>query len=147
MKSTSLFNLWINVSTDLRRSFNLSRLRFLSHAKALRDRGRFWPNRPLRCRHRARVQFAPCSFSTRCSKAYRISWQQLTAACYFPQAIREAANPVLWVRDANLRCELIAQAGGAWQEKWWPSRSNSLLFLSVPERTQSRESRRTETDY
>src|SRR6185295_11975814 len=82
---------------------------------------------------------------TRCSKACRISWQQLFAACHFPQANREAANPVLWVRGANLRDELIAQAGGAWQEKWWPSRPKSILFLSVPERTRSPESRRNGT--
>jgi len=31
--------------------FTFLRLRSLLHAKARCDRGRFWPSRPLRCRH------------------------------------------------------------------------------------------------
>jgi hypothetical protein len=71
-------------SVAQRCQFSSVRLRSLLHAKARCDRGRFWPSRPLRCRHRARVRCAPNSSSTRCSKAYRILWQQLTAASHIP---------------------------------------------------------------
>jgi hypothetical protein len=59
------------------------------------------------------------------------------------QATREAANPVLWVRGANLRCELIAQAGCAWQGSLWPSRPKSILCFRYFEHTQTPEGRRT----
>src|SRR6185369_17249590 len=129
----------------LHRDFNTAQLRFLSRAKARRDRGRFWPSRPLRCQRRARVQCAPDSSSTRCSKAYRTSWQQLTAACYLLQAIHEVANPVLWVRGANLRCELIAQAAHDWQGSSSPCLPRLFLYFLELVHTQIQEDLRNGT--
>jgi len=52
------------------------------------------------------------------------SWQRLCVASDNSRATREAANPVLRAYDANLQCELIAQAGSAWQ-------GNPLLFSAI----------------
>src|ERR1700752_1196865 len=101
---------------------------------------------PLYRRDWTRGLCAPGSSSIHCSKAYRILWQLLIEAFGYGQATREVANPVLWVRGANLRYELITQADGGWQETRLPYLPNPTAHLLEPSHTQIQEDPRNGKD-
>src|ERR1041385_3659213 len=77
--------------------------------------------------------------------AYRIWLRRLSVAFDDGPATREAVNPVSKVRDANQRCELIAQAARVSQGIPRRRRSTPISELSARAHSHNREGQQTET--